>query len=119
MIESLSPLWFIAFFVDVFLGSLAFYFVSTRIITEKYKGVGWWMGWWSFADAIALMLNATMGTDYFWSYHQTGIISDTAINIGLIIFLVSWYLDNWALNDDDWQKIYKIRKEAKIRELSK
>lgn len=119
MIEQLTPLWFIAFFVDITLGTIAFYFVSTKVITDTYTGVGWWMGWWAYADAIALTLNATMGTDYFWSYHQTGIIGDTAINIGLIFFLTKWYIGNWALNDDDWQKIYKIRKEAKIRELSK
>ena len=119
MIESFTPLWFLAFATDVVLGCLCFYYVISRVITEKYQGLGWWMGWWAFADAIALMLNATMGTDYFWSYHQTGIIGDTAINLGLIVFLLTFLSDNWALDDDDWQKIYKIRKEAKIRELSK
>lgn len=119
MTESFTPLWFVAFFVDVILGCLAFYFVNTKIITEKYCGVGWWMGWWAFADAIALILNATMGTDYFWSYHQNGIVSDTAINMGLVYFLVMWYKDNWALNDNDWAKIKEIRKQAKVREISK
>lgn len=119
MIESLTPLWFIAFLVDVILGCMAFYFVMGRVIVKKFIGVGWFIGWWSFADAIALVLNATMGTDYFWSYHQTGIISDTAINIGLIYFLALSYKQNWALNAEDWLKINQIRKDAKIREMSK
>lgn len=119
MIEHFTPLWFVAFMVNVTLGCICFYYITKKYITEQYQGLGWWMGWWAFVDAISLVLNATMGVNYFWSYHQTGIISDTAINIGLVWFLVKWLLDNWPLNDEDWQKIYKIRKEAKIRELSK
>ena len=119
MIEQLTPLWFVAFLIDVILGIIAFYFVISKVITDRYTGVGWWMGWWAFADAISLVINATMGTDYFWSYHQMGIVGDTAINAGLIFFLVIWYKNNWALNEEDWEKIYKIRKDAIIREVSK
>lgn len=118
-IESFQPLWFLAFFIDVILGCMAFYLVQSKMITERYKGISWWMGWWSFADAISLVLNAYMGTDYFFSYHQTGIISDTAINIALIVFLYRYMADNWGLTDDDWDEIRKIRTQAKIRKLQK
>ena len=119
MIESVTPLWFIAFTTDMILGCFSFYLVAKKTLTPKYEGIGWWMGWWSFANAIALMLNATMWIHYFWSYHQIGILTDTAINMALVLFLVIWHQDNWALNDEDWQKINKIRQLAKIRELSK
>lgn len=119
MIEQWTALWYFAFFVDVSLGSLSFYMVLSRLITPRYTGLAWYMGWWSFVDAIGLALNAVMGTDYFWSYHQTGIITDTAINLGLIIYVLSVINDNWAMNEADWDKVYKIRKDAKVRELSK
>lgn len=119
MIESMTPLWFMAFTTDMALGCLSFYLVARKALTHRYEGIGWWMGWWAFADAIGLVLNATMGTDYFFSYHQTGILTDTAINLALVTFLIMWYQDNWALNDNDWLKINQIKKEAKIRELSK
>lgn len=105
--------------VNVALGSISFYLVTKKIITARYENIGWWVGWWSYVDAIALTLNAYMGTDYFWSYHQTGIIGDTAINLGLIAFLLYFWWDNWALDDTDWAKIREIRKLAKVREISK
>lgn len=119
MIENIPALWFIAFFIDVVLGCLSFYLVFGRIVRKRYEGLAWYMGWWAFVDAIALVINAVMGVHYFWSYHQVGIITDTAINLGLIIYVARVIRDNWALNDEDWDKINRIRKDAKIRELSK
>lgn len=119
MIESLQILWFFAFAIDLILGCLAFYILNKNMITLRYEGIAWYMGWWSFVDAFALALNAIMGTNYFWSYHQVGIVTDTAINLGLIVFVISKMRDNWALNADDWAKIQEIEKQAKIRELSK
>ena len=118
-IESFQPLWYLAFFVDVILGCMAFYLVQSGMSTERYLGVGWWVGWWSFADAISLILNGYMGTDYFFSYHQMGIVTDTAINCSLIYFLARYMLDNWGLTAEDWVQIRKIREDAKIRKLQK
>lgn len=118
MIESLTALWFFAFFIDTLLGCLSFYMVLSKLVTVRYEALCWYMGWWSFADAIALMLNGIMGTDYFWSYHQSGIISDTAINIGLIVYVSRVIYDNWAMTDADWVKIDEIRRQSKIRALS-
>lgn len=70
-------------------------------------------------DAIALVMNATMGMDNFWSYHQVGIVIDTAINAGLLTYIVKAFLANWAMNDDDWKKVDKISGDAKVRELQK
>jgi len=118
-IEKMQVFWFLSFTIDLILGCMSFYILTKRMIVHKYEGLAWYMGWWAFVDAFAIALNATMGTDYFWSYHQTGIISDTAINLGLIIYVGYKMYDNWALNGDDWSKIEQIQKQAKIRELSK
>lgn len=115
----MTILWYFAFFVDVLLGCLSFYMVLSRLVTPQYEALCWYMGWWSFADAIALALNSIMGTDYFWSYHQSGIVSDTAINIGLIVYVLRVIYDNWAMKECDWQAVDEIRRQAKIRELSK
>lgn len=117
-IEAFAPMWFIAFTSDFALGCICFYLVFTKMITDKFRALGWWVGWWSFAGAFAIVLNAYMGTDYFWSYHQTGIVTDTATNIGLIGYLAWFMKNNWAMTDTDWEKVYKIRDDAKIRELS-
>lgn len=118
-IEAFQPLWFTGFFVDVILGCMAFYLVQADMMPERFKGLGWWMGWWSFVGAISLVLNAYMGTDYFFSYHQIGIISDMAVNAALIAFLFMFMMDNWGMTEDDWQKIHQIKQAAKIRKLQK
>jgi len=89
------------------------------MVTYRYAGLCWFMGWWSFADSISLMLNSYMGTDYFFSYHQMGIVSDTAINLAMIVFLMRFMNDNWGMTEEDWQKIYQVRVDAKIRKLQK
>lgn len=119
MIEHMTIFWYLAFFVDVLLGCLSFYMVLKGMVRPQYEALCWYMGWWSFADAIALALNSIMGIHYFWSYHQSGIISDTAINIGLVVYVVRVIMDNWAMKDEDWKKVEQIRKQAQIRELSK
>lgn len=119
MIEGFAILWYLAFFVDVSLGCLAFYLVISKMVSPHYMAICWYMGWWAFADAIALALNSIMGTDYFWSYHQSGIVTDTAVNIGLVVYISKVIVDNWAMTDADWAKVDEIRRLAKIRELSK
>lgn len=119
MIEKIPFLWFFAFAVNITLGTISFYIVASKKIKTQYQALGWWCGWWAYLGAFSLALNASMGTDYFWSYHQTGIITDTAINLALIVYILKITQQNWALNDEDWQKIEEIRKQAKIREISK
>lgn len=119
MIEQAPILWFASFFIDVLLGSLCFYIIMAKPIRSGFDGLFWWFGWWAFVDAFAIVLNATMGVHYFWSYHQSGIVIDTAINSGLLLYVVKALRSNWALSRDDWAKIEQIAKDAKIRELSK
>jgi len=119
MIEHLTILWYLAFLVDVVLGCLTFYMVLTKMVNSRYIAICWYMGWWAFADAIALALNGIMGTNYFWSYHQSGIVTDTAVNMGLVVYIARVIMDNWGMTDADWVKIDEIRRQAKIRKLSK
>lgn len=118
-IEQVPAMWFIAFTIDIILGSLCFYITIKKPVRSSFEGLFWWFGWWSCLDAIALVMNATMGVDNFWSYHQMGIFIDTAINAGLLVYIIKALMTNWAMNDDDWAKVEKISTEAKVRELQK
>ena len=87
MIEQLSYFWIIAIVIDLMLGSLCFYIIAKNPNKTDTDGLFWWFGWFAYLDAIALFFNFTLGIDSFWSYHQIGILIDTAINAGLIAYI--------------------------------
>ncbi len=108
-IEHIPFVWGIAFAVDVIVGILAFMVVVRKNVPTWTKGTMSWIGWWSWASALSLVINTIEGPDAPFAYHQIGIFTETMTNIGLVMWGVSYLFKNWYVRDVDWFEMEKLR----------
>lgn len=114
-VEHIPFVWGVAFVIDVMVGLLSFMVVVRKNVPAWNKGSMLWMGWWSWASALSLIINAVEGANASFSYHQIGVFTETMTNIGLVIWGCIYLFNNWYIQDKDWVDIDKLRAEITQR----
>ena len=108
-VEHIPFFWGVAFSVDILIGTLAFLLVIRKNVPAWNKGTMLWIGWWSWASALSLVINAVEGPNTSFSYHQIGVFTETMTNIGLVVWGASYLFKNWDVKDTDWLEMEKLR----------
>lgn len=118
-IEAIPFIWGVAFIINVLLGALSFSLIIRRAIPPWSAGVTCWVGWWSWATAMALVVNFTYGPDNPFSYHQLGVLTETMENIGVSVWIIVTSFRNWYVTDADWKKMETLRADLTIQNIKK
>ena len=122
-IENIPFLWGIAFFINVTIGVLSFISIVRKIFPGWAQGCCCWIGWWSFANALAFLVNVIIGPHNPFSYHQLGILTETMMNVGYLAWFGVYMFQNWNVTEDHWKHIELMRsqiaEENIKRELAK
>lgn len=117
-IESIPFLWGIAFTINIVMGVVSFYLVVRKQTPAWATGAFCWIGWWSSATACALVINAGIGPDNPFSYHQMGVFSESMNNLGICTFIVGFLLKNWNVRGERaLREVEDARRRAALRRL--
>jgi hypothetical protein len=117
-IENVPFFWGIAFLINVLMGVIAFTSIVRRTMASYVVGPAAWVGWWSFANALSLVINLTMGPSYPFSYHQLGLFNETMVNLGFLWFMIIHAIINFGVRgEDDWNRIETLRKQITIENM--
>lgn len=118
LIESIPFFWGIAFLINILMGTISF------ITIVRHGASSWavsplaWVGWWSFSNALALLINLAMGPAYPFSYHQLGLFNETMVNVGFLWFMLSHMMANFGLHgEQDWARMDALRKQITIENM--
>lgn len=90
-VENTPFFWGIAFTINLILGLLSFFLIIRKPLGAEWRTVLGWIGWWSFASALSLVVNIVAGPSDPFSYHQIGIFTESMVNIGYITLAVLFY----------------------------
>lgn len=118
-IENIPFFWGIAFIVNMLVGLVTFMLVVRRNVPSSTKGVLTWIGWWSWASALSLIINFVSGPDTVFSYHQIGLFTETMTNIGMIFWGIVYAYSYWELHESDWHDLEKRRVELSCKNRKK
>jgi len=88
--ENTSFFWGIAFAINVTLGAVSFFWVIKKKLTIEQQSILGWIGWWSFANALSLVINYVAGPSDPFSYHQIGVLTETMINLGYVSLAITF-----------------------------
>lgn len=108
-IENIPFIWGVAFCIDIIIGLVGFALVIRRNVTPWLRGTVMWVGWWSFASALSLIISMVNGPMSPFSYHQVGVFTETMTNIGLVFWCMVYAFHNWYITPKDWQQIEIMR----------
>lgn len=114
-IEQIPFVWGLAFSVDLMVGLLTFIIVVRKNVPSWLKSVMTWVGWWSWASALSLIINAIEGPQSTFSYHQIGVFTETMTNIGVIVWGLTYAFRNWYVQDKDWREMDLLRTQITNR----
>ena len=114
LIESMPFFWGVAFIINLTVGIVLFVNVMRQAMPNWASGVSTWIAWWAFATCISLVINVTSGPNAAFSYHQMGILTETMMNIGILLWTVISSLKNWEIRGDDWVRLDDLRKEINL-----
>ena len=118
-VEHIPFFWGVAFSVDMLIGILSFLVVIRKNVPAWNKGTMLWIGWWAWASALSLVINAVEGPNTSFSYHQIGVFTETMTNMGLVCWGVSYLFKNWDVRDTDWLEMEKLRIDISARNREK
>ena len=108
-IENIPFVWGVAFIMDLIIGMLSFALVIRKNVTPWLRGTVMWVGWWSFASGLSLIISMVNGPMSTFSYHQMGVFTETMTNIGLVFWAIAYAFYNWYLTPEDWRQIEILR----------
>ena len=79
----------LAFLVNLAFGGLCSYLIVTKLARSTDVPVLGWIAFWCNLNAMAIMLELTIGYMGYFSYHNAGIVTESMINIGAIYFILN------------------------------
>jgi hypothetical protein len=109
LIETMPFFWGIAFSVNFVMGICLFLAIMRQSLPPWVTGVTTWVAWWAFATSISLLINVISGPGAPFSYHQFGILTETMMNAGMLVWTVVFVLQNWGVRGKDWERIEELR----------
>lgn len=116
-IEALPFFWGVAFVINSLMGALSFTAIIRQGIAHWAIAPVAWVGWFTFATALSLLINLTMGPNYPFSYHQLGLFLETMTNVGFMWFMVTHLLVNFGIKGEDWTRIDELRKQITVENM--
>jgi hypothetical protein len=114
LLESLPFFWGVAFVINITVGTVLFVAIMRQTMPSWSTGVTCWVAWWAFATAISLLINVISGPNAPFSYHQMGILTETMTNIGILLWVATFSVQNWGVRGDDWDRLNALRKKINL-----
>lgn len=90
-VENTPFFWGIAFSINIVLGACSFFLIIRKPLSVEWRTVLGWIGWWSFANALSLIVNIVAGPSDPFSYHQMGVFTESMVNLGYIALAILFY----------------------------
>ena len=111
-IENIPFVWGIAFSINVLMGIIMFAMIIRKSLPGWASGICCWIGWWSCATSLSLVINSAIGVNDPFSYHQMGVFTESMTNLGILAWGCVYLFKNWDVTGDDWEAMEAFR--AKI-----
>lgn len=119
-IEGIQFFWGVSFTINIVMGIVSFYLVVRKQTPPWATGAFCWIGWWSSATACSLIINAGIGPDNPFAYHQMGVFTESMNNLGICAFVIGFLLKNWNVRGEEaLREIEDARRRVALKRLEK